>query len=292
MAVCLLGLGSNQGDRQDHLTRAIDRLAQLEGVSVTATSGLRETEPIGGTGHQQRFLNATCLLETTLSPQSLWTQLAAVEIEFGRQRKGDWGPRTLDLDLLLYEQQVIWEPQLKVPHPWMLVRPFVMEPAAEIAAHMVHPLLDTSLGDLCDTLRHEVPRACVLSHGDISPPTELPFEMRVADGHLAADTLSGRAVEPAAPAPQKLPSVLWATPRDFQKKPSGSQGDVSQSVRLFIGLVDEHSLGALWNAASIEGIDKIIVQSIVAYRKPFVLISRDRVATQLAPALAGLGPTE
>lgn len=134
-----IGLGSNLGDRESNLRAALRRLGEAEGVRVAAVSSFVETAPVGGP-EQPDYLNAAAELETTLAPRELLRLLLGVEADLGRVRKEHWGPRTIDLDLLLYGDRVIDLPDLKVPHPLMAQRRFVLEPLAEIAPGAVHPV--------------------------------------------------------------------------------------------------------------------------------------------------------
>ena len=128
-----VGLGSNLGDRAQTLRAALDRLAATPGVEVAAVSSLRETDPVGPVTDQPRFLNGAAALETSLSPRRLLEVLLEVEADFGRTRSGPpGGPRTLDLDLLLYGDERVNEPGLQVPHPRLHERPFVLEPLQEL----------------------------------------------------------------------------------------------------------------------------------------------------------------
>ena len=139
MTRAYVALGANLGDRERTLREAVDALAAEEGIEVVAVSTLRETEPVG-VGEQPRFLNGAAELETTLPARELLDRLLAVEQRFGRVRSsGEHGPRTLDLDLLLYGDEVIDEPGLAVPHPRLHERSFVLEPLAELAPGLVVP---------------------------------------------------------------------------------------------------------------------------------------------------------
>jgi 2-amino-4-hydroxy-6-hydroxymethyldihydropteridine diphosphokinase len=144
-----VGLGANLGDRERTLRAAAEALAAEEGVEVVSVSTLRETEPVG-VGEQPRFLNGAAELETTLTARELLDRLLAVEQRFGRVRiPAEHGPRTLDLDLLLYGDEVIDEPGLAVPHPRLHERRFVLEPLAELAPGLVVP----ARGDMESLLR-------------------------------------------------------------------------------------------------------------------------------------------
>jgi len=127
-----VGLGSNLGDREGTIRAALDALGAEEGIEVVAVSTLRETEPVG-VGPQPLFLNGAAELETTLGARELLDRLLETERRFGRERiPGEHGPRTLDLDLLLYGDERIDEPGLTVPHPRLHERTFVLEPLAEL----------------------------------------------------------------------------------------------------------------------------------------------------------------
>jgi 2-amino-4-hydroxy-6-hydroxymethyldihydropteridine diphosphokinase len=134
-----VGLGANLGRREAMLRRALDLLAAEPGIEVVAVSAFRETEPVGFAA-QPLFLNAAVALETDLSARGLLDRLLAVERTLGRARDGPrFGPRTLDLDLLLYGDEVIAEPGLTVPHPRLHERRFALEPLAELDRDLVVP---------------------------------------------------------------------------------------------------------------------------------------------------------
>lgn len=128
----LLGLGSNLGDREQHIAAAIRLLAACPSLTVCQTSSLYETEPVG-IKEQPAFLNAVVSIKTTLEPEPLLEQCLAVEARLGRIRKERWGPRTIDIDLLLYEDRIYHSPQLSLPHPRLAERKFVLIPLAEVA---------------------------------------------------------------------------------------------------------------------------------------------------------------
>lgn len=139
MGRAYVGLGSNLGDRSATLARALELLGERQGIGIVAVSSLRETDPVGYLD-QPRFLNAAAVIETSLSPGALLAALLDVERELGRTRAGPrYGPRTVDLDLLLMEGVAIDEPGLTVPHPRLHERAFALAPLAELDPSLVVP---------------------------------------------------------------------------------------------------------------------------------------------------------
>jgi 3-oxoacyl-[acyl-carrier protein] reductase len=143
-----VGLGSNLGHREEYLRQALQALGQAEQVEVIRISSLYETDPVGGPSGQGRYLNAVAELGTESSPETLLQLLLAIESQLGRVRQEKDGPRTIDLDLLLYGQQMRAEPDLLLPHPRMHERLFVLRPLAEIAPGAVHPRLQRTVAEL------------------------------------------------------------------------------------------------------------------------------------------------
>jgi 2-amino-4-hydroxy-6-hydroxymethyldihydropteridine diphosphokinase len=126
-----VGLGANLGPREITLLRAVDLLAETEGIDVVAVSQLRETDPVGVV-EQPAFLNGAVAIETTLSPRALLERLLEIEQTLGRVRDTRWGPRVVDLDLLVYGDLQIDQPGLHVPHPRLQERGFALEPLTEL----------------------------------------------------------------------------------------------------------------------------------------------------------------
>lgn len=148
-----IGIGSNLGDREGTLDGAVRMVGDLDGVEVVSRSSIIETAPVGVI-EQPDFLNMVVEVETTLGARELLDRLLDIEQRFGRERRERWGPRTLDLDLLFFEDMVINEPGLTVPHPEMPNRGFVLEPLAEIAPGFVHPVSHLSVSQLWLSWRH------------------------------------------------------------------------------------------------------------------------------------------
>ncbi len=150
-----VALGSNLGDRDAYLDAATERLSRI--LSQLKVSSRHETEPVDVTGEQGTFLNAAAVGETTLSALELLVALRAIEAQSGRERPFVNAPRTLDLDVILYGDQIIREPELVVPHPRFRVRSFVLEPLSEVAADLVDPVTRLTVMELLSLLRQGSP---------------------------------------------------------------------------------------------------------------------------------------
>ena len=150
-----IGIGSNLGDRRANLAEAIERMSQLPGTRVVRASSLYESEPLGDA--KTWFVNGAIELDTELAPEALLKKLQAIEEAMGRKRvKGKrWGSRIIDLDILLYDQDVIDRRALKIPHPELHKRRFVLLPLAELAPHVVHPQLGQSISTLLATVKDD-----------------------------------------------------------------------------------------------------------------------------------------
>ena len=138
MAAVFLGLGSNLGDKEANIREALGRLARHPNVRLEQVSSLYETAPIGFT-EQPDFVNAVVLIETRLSPVDLLHAVLGIENDMGRVRNRHWGPRVIDIDLLLFNNTEMDTPELTLPHPRMMERAFVMAPLAEIAPDLELP---------------------------------------------------------------------------------------------------------------------------------------------------------
>ena len=149
--IAYIALGSNLGDRAYYLRSAVAALHRHKGIFVTSGSSIYETDPVGYV-NQDKFLNMVIEVATALSPFALFDVTQQIEQEFGRKRDTRWGPRTLDLDILLYNHENIETERLVIPHPRMAERAFVLIPLLEINSHLTIPNVSEPLADIIDRL--------------------------------------------------------------------------------------------------------------------------------------------
>ena len=147
-----IALGGNLGDRAATIEKALRRLDEHASIRVIQRSRLYETKPVGGPPDQPYYLNAAAALDTVLPADELLREMLDLEIELGRRRTEQWGPRTIDMDLLLYGDQVFNEPELTVPHRHMHERGFVLAPLVEIAPDARHPIYEMTVAALLQSL--------------------------------------------------------------------------------------------------------------------------------------------
>jgi 2-amino-4-hydroxy-6-hydroxymethyldihydropteridine diphosphokinase len=150
MAVVYLGIGSNLGDKQGNCLDAIERLS-TRGISISKRSAMHETQP-WGVEDQPDFVNMAVEVETVMSPEELLVTVKEIEREMGRKAGTRWGPRLIDLDVLLYDDRIVKSKDLIIPHPLLHKRNFVLLPLAEISPECVHPVLKKTIRELAQEL--------------------------------------------------------------------------------------------------------------------------------------------
>jgi 2-amino-4-hydroxy-6-hydroxymethyldihydropteridine diphosphokinase len=202
MSRALVAIGCNLGDRRGQLDGAVARLRATPGIASVAVSRWHETAPVGGPTGQGAFLNGALLVETSLAPEPLRQALTRIEAELGRTRDVRWQARLLDLDLLLYDQVVLSTPDLIVPHPRMAFRRFVLEPAAEIAPDMVHPLIGWRVDELARHLNDSRPYVALIGVpgvGKTQLATRLAAQFQGQAILLAQPVAQSHSPQPASP---------------------------------------------------------------------------------------------
>ncbi len=148
----ILSIGSNIGDKEAYLNNAVDSLYDDGNCRVNVVSNYIETEPYGPV-EQDNFLNGCIEIETLYSPKELLEKVNQIEAESGRMRDIHWGPRTLDIDIIFYEDEIVDEPDLKIPHVEMHKRLFVLEPLKQIAPYWKHPILNRTVGQILEEFK-------------------------------------------------------------------------------------------------------------------------------------------
>jgi len=146
-----IGIGSNQGDKYKNCVRAIEMICACEQNRLLIQSSFYLTEP-WGYQEQDTFINSVIKIHTTFSPHQLITFLHGVEEKLGREHREKWGPRTIDLDILFYNDHTIESPELTIPHPLLHLRGFVLLPLREIDPQLIHPVCNQTIAQLCESL--------------------------------------------------------------------------------------------------------------------------------------------
>ncbi len=154
MKRAFIGIGSNLGDRRKHCTEAVERLKQIRGCEFIRCSRWYLTSPVG-MQDQNWFVNGAACLDAEISARELLGRLLSIEAGMGRVRTEKWGPRVIDLDLLLYGMDILGESDLKIPHPYMHLRRFVLVPLAEVDPAVIHPVLAKTASQILEELKGE-----------------------------------------------------------------------------------------------------------------------------------------
>jgi 2-amino-4-hydroxy-6-hydroxymethyldihydropteridine diphosphokinase len=224
MPTCLLALGSNVGDRAATIEAALADITKLPDVQVARHSSTHNSRPIGGPSDQGEFLNAAAVIETRLPPLTLLHELQGIETRHGRERADRWSPRTLDIDLLLYANEVSETEMLTLPHPRMSFRRFVLEPSAEIAPRMLHPVIGWPIERLLLHLNAASDQVAILS------PSETA---RREVSESFATNFNGRAIgRPTFGTAEHLWPAVWSTWISFPQAPPQSPITVADHPNL------------------------------------------------------------
>ncbi len=203
-ARCLIALGANRGDCAASIDAAFDSLGQSPARLIRASSHHR-TAPVGGPDGQQEFINAAAVIETSMEPAEVIRWLLEIEQGMGGVRTQRWGPRQIDLDLILYVDQIVELPGLSLPHPRMAFRRFVLEPAAEAAPEMMHPVFLMTMQELLDHL-NQTTHSLVIESSNTDAAREWAGkitnrfpEARLIDAEDSGSTTNERTSSPAEP---------------------------------------------------------------------------------------------
>jgi 2-amino-4-hydroxy-6-hydroxymethyldihydropteridine diphosphokinase len=152
--ISYIGIGSNLGDKIGQCERAIAEILKVDQNKLLAKSSFFKTKPLGHTS-QDWFINGVIKIRTELEPLQLLRALKRIEIQFGRKETFRWGPRSIDLDILFFDEKQIRTRHLQIPHPLLHERQFVLVPLAEIDRDLLHPVLKKSIGELLDDIRED-----------------------------------------------------------------------------------------------------------------------------------------
>lgn len=154
MHLAYIGFGSNIDDRLSYIQNAIHALSEAEGITLQKISSFYETEPVGYE-EQAKFLNGAVAIGTCLSPHTLLQTLKQIEADVGRQNRTRWGPREIDMDILIYGDICLRSPDLIIPHPEMHLRRFVLVPLGEIASDLLHPVFNQTIQTMLERLEDD-----------------------------------------------------------------------------------------------------------------------------------------
>lgn len=243
-SLAIIGLGTNLGDREANLDQAITALQALPHLHVWTVSDYYETAPVGGPPGQGPFLNAAVLAEPALDPLSLLELLHRVEAKLGRERTERWGPRTLDLDLLLYGEEVRRTPEITLPHPRLPFRRFALTPAVEVAPWSIDPLTGMTINELLNNLDR---RPGLIAVAAADPADQEAVDLAAAVHPMLVETLRGEPLRRSdllgaalAGAPANPRDRLYAEIQTIARR--GPEGQWSADNREERWLVADYSL--------------------------------------------------
>lgn len=233
-SLAIIGLGTNLGDRESNLDQAITALQAMPHLHVWTVSDYYETAPIGGPPGQGPYLNAAVLAEPSIDPLSLLELLHRLEAKLGRDRTEKWGPRTLDLDLLLYGVEIRQTPEITLPHPRLPFRRFALLPAVEVAPWSIDPWTGMTINELLNNLNHRPSLIAVVAADpsdqeavDLAATVHAMLVEKVEGEPLRrADLLGAAATAPSDPRDRLYAEIQTLARRSPETSwPERSQGD-------------------------------------------------------------------
>ena len=311
MARSLIGLGSNLGDRAAILHQALQLLARDVG-NVHAASSFYATRSVGGPSNQPEYLNAAAVCECTQSPADVLNALQSIEQQCGRQRDQRWNSRTLDLDLLLYDQIVSETPELMLPHPRMAFRRFVLHPAAEIAPQMIHPPTQFSILELLQRLDRKPLYVAVLGDDGESVARDAA-ERTGGVALLRSSFVSGGSAKPdelielvrhaheqwklaTANSPRAIVSDFWLGEFESVANPTTTRAEEGEQGAAFGAIAPAFSLPHLvvWlESGGKPGVSERMRQAVLRKRQfPVLVLYRANTTTAVLETVAAIEAME
>jgi 2-amino-4-hydroxy-6-hydroxymethyldihydropteridine diphosphokinase len=235
----LISLGANLGEARESMRAARRMLDEVFGANHIRSSSLYRTPPVGGPSGQSDFLNAVVAIDTELSVWGVWETIKRIEKSLGRQRLHRWEARRIDIDLILYGQDRVWTPHLKVPHPRMCMRTFVVKPAIEIVPAWVDPVTRWSMAQLGAHLTRQ-------------SATPLPFRIVCSDAHVLREFQFLFESQQLDSAPARSPlRVTW------QDHMGSSRNSVEQFALTIAAVASPDPMSILWEDYSMNWVQKL-----------------------------------
>lgn len=283
----LIGCGANLGCPREQLNQAIDMLRFMPGIALLEVSQFIETRPVGGPPGQPAYLNAACLIETNFEPEDLLAMLAAIENTLDRRREQRWGPRSIDLDLLLHGDRIIENERLQLPHPRMTTRRFVLEPAAEIAPDLRHPQAGCTIGDLLENISQRHLHVAVVGiPGSGCPEVAAAVADVTLSRQLHAPAALPLAGGPAGTAAEGM--AFWqetlgqyAAPLKRSGWPGDPHGTVADYWLETVRLAAERCLGHAGRQEFLETFNHVAAGTVPPHIVLFLEVSRDALRERI-----------